>query len=186
MNYTAFLRWICYTQNHMKVNIEDIKQKALPILKEAGVTRSSLFGSYVRGEQREDSDIDMLVDLPEGLSLFDIVEIKYKLEDALGKKVDLVQYDTIKPRLREYILSEQVPILDSLSVRDLAILVGVSESGVSHQLRELKDKHLVKAKRDKNTMYYSTAYEHLQNLLKEAEYYADHVKHDIPDHPKEK
>ena len=83
----------------------------MPILKEAGVTRSSLFGSYVRGEQREDSDIDILVDLPKGLRLFDIAEIQYKLEDALGKKVDLIQYDTIKPRLKQYILSEQVSIL---------------------------------------------------------------------------
>lgn len=48
----------------MKVNVDEIKQKALPILKEAGVTRSSLFGSYVRGEQTNDSDIDILVEEP--------------------------------------------------------------------------------------------------------------------------
>ena len=94
-----------------QANLDQIKKKAIPILKEAGVTRSSLFGSYVRGDNRKDSDIDILVDLPKGLSLFDVVELQYKLEEALGKKVDLVQYNTIKPRLREYILSEQVRIL---------------------------------------------------------------------------
>ena len=92
-------------------DIAKIKEKAIPILKEAGVTRSAIFGSYVRGEQREDSDIDLLVDFPDGLSLFDVAEIKYKLEDALGKKVDLVAFDRIKPRLKPYILSEQMPIL---------------------------------------------------------------------------
>ena len=47
-----------------KANLDEIRNKALPIPKEAGVTRSSLFGSFVRGENREDSDIDILVDFP--------------------------------------------------------------------------------------------------------------------------
>ncbi len=94
-----------------KLTIDQIKEKAVPILKEAGVTRSSLFGSYVRGEQEEISDIDLLVDFPKGKSLFDFVAVKLKLEDALGKKVDLVEYDLIKPRLKKYILPEQVSIL---------------------------------------------------------------------------
>ncbi len=91
--------------------IEEIKKKIIPVLKEAGVTRSSLFGSYVRGEQTEKSDVDILVDFPEGYSLFDVVDLQHKLEDALGKSVDLVGYDTIKPRLKQYILPEQVQIL---------------------------------------------------------------------------
>ena len=95
----------------MQNTIIEIKQKAIPILKDAGITRSSIFGSYVRGEQREDSDIDLLVEFPDGLSLFDVAEIKYKLEDALGKKVDLVDFNRIKPRLKSYILSEQMPLL---------------------------------------------------------------------------
>lgn len=95
----------------MDTSLDEIKNKAVPILKDAGVTRSFLFGSYVRGTQRKDSDVDLLVDLPKGLSLFDVAEIKYKLEDALGKKVDLVDYHRIKPRLKPYILSEHVQIL---------------------------------------------------------------------------
>jgi hypothetical protein len=95
----------------MNPTLEEIKEKALPILKEAGVTRSSIFGSYVRGEQKSDSDIDILVDLPKSKSLFDFVGLQLELEDVLNKKVDLVEYVTIKPRLRQYILSEQVMIL---------------------------------------------------------------------------
>ena len=95
----------------MENTIIEIKQKAAPILKESGIIRSSIFGSYVRGEQTEDSDIDLLVEYPKGLSLFDMAEIKYKLEDALGKNVDLVDFNRIKPRLKPCILSEQRPIL---------------------------------------------------------------------------
>ena len=95
----------------MKAYLEDIKTKALPILKEAGVTRSSLFGSYIRGENKKGSDIDILVDLPSDKSLFDVIDLKLKLEDTLGKPVDILEYDAIKPQLKRYILSKQVQIL---------------------------------------------------------------------------
>lgn len=70
-----------------------------------------------------------------------------------------------------------------MCVRDLAILIGISESGISHQLSHLKELKLVKARRDGNVMYYSLSYAHLVGMLREAEEYADHVKQDIPDHP---
>jgi len=95
----------------MKLNIDQIKRKIQPILKEAGVTRSAVFGSYVRGEAKENSDIDILVEIPRGTGLFAFVGLKHDLEDALHKKVDLVTYDSIHPRLRDRILKEQVPII---------------------------------------------------------------------------
>lgn len=72
-----------------------------------------------------------------------------------------------------------------LCVRDLAILIGISESGISHQLSHLKELKLVKARRDGNIMYYSLSYTHLVELLKEAEDYADHVERNLPDHKHE-
>lgn len=75
------------------------------------MTRSSLFGSVVRGEARDNSDIDMLVDVPRGTGLFEFVGLKHKLEEALKKKVDLVTFDALHPRLRARILQEQQPIL---------------------------------------------------------------------------
>lgn len=95
----------------MKANLEEIKDKAIPILKEAGVTRSSLFGSYVRGENKEKSDVDFLVDLPRGKTLFDLVELQMKIEEALGKKIDIVTFRSLHPLLRDRILAEQVRIL---------------------------------------------------------------------------
>ncbi|HWY79535.1 MAG TPA: metalloregulator ArsR/SmtB family transcription factor [Candidatus Sulfotelmatobacter sp.] len=70
-----------------------------------------------------------------------------------------------------------------LSVRDIAIIAEISESATSHQLAYLKERHLVKAKREGVVMYYTISYQHLHNLLREAEEYADHVKNKIPDHP---
>lgn len=91
--------------------LNQIKEKALPILQEAGVTRSAIFGSYVRGEEKSDSDIDMLVDFPRGKGLFEFVGLVQQLEEALGKKVDLVTYKSLHPLLKDRILAEQVQIL---------------------------------------------------------------------------
>ncbi len=95
----------------MKIDIEEIKRKILPILQRYGVKRIGLFGSCVRGEMREDSDIDILVEIEKDISLLDFIGIKLEIEETLGRKVDLVEYCTIKPLLRDRILKEQVVVL---------------------------------------------------------------------------
>jgi len=70
-----------------------------------------------------------------------------------------------------------------LCVRDLALVTRVSESAVSHQLRVLRDRRLVKPRRDGNVIYYAVDDAHLATLFREAEYHADHVRQHIPDHP---
>ncbi len=88
-----------------------IKNKTLPILKAAGVKRSSVFGSYARGEATAKSDIDVLVELPSGKSLLDLVRLERKLTQALNKKVDLLTYNSLSPLLKNSILQEQLEIL---------------------------------------------------------------------------
>jgi len=95
----------------MNRNIKKIKQKILPILQDYGVKKVGLFGSCVRGKMKEGSDIDILVEIKKDISLLDFVGLKQKIEEVLGSKVDLVEYNTIKPLLREKILKEQVVIL---------------------------------------------------------------------------
>ena len=95
----------------MRTHIEKIKQKILPILQRYGVKRAGLFGSFVRRETREGSDVDILVEIDKDISLLDFVGLKLEIEEALGEKVDLVEYRTIKPLLQERILNEQVEIL---------------------------------------------------------------------------
>ncbi len=92
-------------------NIEKIKEKILPILKKHNIKKAGIFGSYVRGEQKKDSDIDILVEIQEDISLIDFVGIKHEIEDAIGKKVDLVEYDTIKPMLKKDILKQEIAII---------------------------------------------------------------------------
>lgn len=91
--------------------LEDIKEKALPILREADVKKAAIFGSYARGDNTEDSDLDILVDLPRGKTLLDLVHLKYTLEDTLHKKVDVVEYEGLRGRIKDYILKYQYPIL---------------------------------------------------------------------------
>ena len=74
-------------------------------------------------------------------------------------------------------------IQQPLCVRDLAILVGVSESAVSHQLRFLRDRRLVKTRREGNIIYYAVDDHHVAALFKEADYHIDHVRQALPDHP---
>ena len=80
-------------------------------LRKHGVIRAGIFGSYARGDQKENSDVDILVKTKKGISLYDFAGIKIAAEEVLGKKVDLVEYSLIKPRLRGQILKEEVRIL---------------------------------------------------------------------------
>ncbi len=96
----------------MGQDIKIIQEKILPILKKHGVLRSSIFGSVARGEVDENSDVDILVDVPRGTSLFDLVGLRDSLQAALGKKVDIGTYRSIKPMLKDRILNEQIQIYE--------------------------------------------------------------------------
>jgi len=81
------------------------------IFKEYGVKKAAVFGSYARGEQKKKSDIDFLVEMEDGRSLMDLGGLSVDLEELFGKKVDLVEYECIHPKLKKQILTEQVVIL---------------------------------------------------------------------------
>lgn len=96
--------------------IEQIKKKLeelKPSLKdEFKVKNIGIFGSYLRGEEKEGSDIDILVEFDESaaLSLLDFVGLENYLSEVLGGKVDLVEKSTLKPRIGKHILEEVVNI----------------------------------------------------------------------------
>ena len=83
-----------------------IRPIILGIAREYGATNIRIFGSFARGEQRRGSDIDLLVDLPEGMSLLDLSGLKLDLEDALRREVDVVPARSVKPSLRDVIFAE--------------------------------------------------------------------------------
>lgn len=67
-----------------------------------------LFGSYVRGEQKDTSDVDVLVSFLEGATLFDLVGLANFLEEELKLKVDIVPIDTIRKEIEEQVLKDAV------------------------------------------------------------------------------
>jgi len=95
----------------MNKEIEQISLKIRPILEKQKVIGAGIFGSYARGEQKEKSDVDILVKIEENASLLDILKLRVILEKLLEKKVDLVEYDSIIPELRNNILREEIKII---------------------------------------------------------------------------
>lgn len=96
--------------------LPEIKQILLdqkPYLAERyGVTVIGVFGSYVRNQQRADSDIDILIELedPPRISLIGLVELEYYLSDLIGVKADVAIKKNLRKRIGKRILSEVVPV----------------------------------------------------------------------------
>jgi len=74
-------------------------------IRSLGVRRIGVFGSFARGDEHEESDIDILIEFEEGGRSFDTyMDLKFFLEDLFGRRVDLVDRDAIKPALAPHIL----------------------------------------------------------------------------------
>jgi len=76
-------------------------------IKKYGVKRIGLFGSFIQNEQKETSDVDILVEFEKGMKTFDnYMELKFFLEKLLGCKVDLVIADALKPQIKPHVMRE--------------------------------------------------------------------------------
>ena len=82
------------------------RDQILALAAARGAQRLRIFGSVARGEDHEGSDIDLLIDMPAGTSLLQIVGLQHDIEDALGMRVDLCTERELHPSLRTRILSE--------------------------------------------------------------------------------
>lgn len=89
------------------MQLTTIQQATIPILLSFGVKKAALFGSTARNENTKNSDIDLLVQLGKKMSLFEFIDMKQKLQEVLKSKVDVVQYDKIKPSLKSFILRDE-------------------------------------------------------------------------------
>jgi len=96
------------------MGIKDLLQKKrdeiLRIAAKHGARNVRVFGSIVRGEADEESDIDLLVEMEPDRSLLDHAALWLELQETLGRKVDVVSDRGIKPRIRDRILREAVPL----------------------------------------------------------------------------
>lgn len=87
--------------------IELLKSREGDIKEKYGVKSIGIFGSYARGEEKEGSDVDILVQFLAGAKTFDrFMDLKFFLEDLFGKKVDLVTVEALRPQLKEDILKD--------------------------------------------------------------------------------
>ncbi len=92
-------------------DLAELLHQHLPELqKRFGVKSMGIFGSYVRGEQRTDSDLDILVDYNKLPSLFEFIRLEDYLSQLAGVEVDLVMEDGLKPRIGERILQEVIRV----------------------------------------------------------------------------
>ncbi len=87
-----------------------IKPEIVRILKHYGIKKAGIFGSYARGDQKKSSDVDILVEPKKGMG-YEFFGLAMELEEKLGKKVDLISYNSISPYLKEYILKDEVRII---------------------------------------------------------------------------
>jgi uncharacterized protein len=94
----------------LKKMLELLHQQVPMLAERYGIERLEVFGSYVREEQKKDSDLDVLVTFREAPSLLTYIAIENYLSDLLGVKVDLVMKDSLKPKIGQQILREAVPV----------------------------------------------------------------------------
>lgn len=87
-----------------------IREKMPELQSEYHVRNLEIFGSYLRGEQKKRSDLDILVEFEETVDLFKFMELEAFLSKLLGVKVDLVMKETLKSRIKERILKEAIPV----------------------------------------------------------------------------
>ncbi len=99
------------TKKEIKKNMaEELKLKIIKILKKNKIKKAGIFGSYARGEQKKNSDIDIIIEPAKGMGL-EFIGVKLELEDKLGRKIDLVTYKGIHPFLKKKVLNEEIKII---------------------------------------------------------------------------
>jgi len=92
------------------VAIQEVREDIRRIASAHGADNVRVFGSTARGEQGTISDLDLLVDMAEGRSLFDLIALSNDLEESLGVEVDVVTEASLSPYIRDRVLGEAVPL----------------------------------------------------------------------------
>lgn len=79
-------------------------------LRDKGIRRAAVFGSFARDEETPESDIDLLIEI-DGVTLYDILNMEAELEQMTHRKIDLVDFRAVKPLLKKYIFAHTIPLL---------------------------------------------------------------------------
>lgn len=90
--------------------IKKLKENMPTLREKYSVKNLEVFGSYIYGQQKKKSDLDILVEFSKTIDLFKYIELENYLSEKIGIKVDLVMKDTLKPRIKNRILKEAIPV----------------------------------------------------------------------------
>ena len=101
---------ILYNHPMKESSLREKRQQILALAEKYGARNVRVFGSVARGDARPDSDIDFLVELEPGRSLFDLGGLLYELQSLLGVEVDVVTEKGLRARIRERVLQEAIPL----------------------------------------------------------------------------
>ena len=91
------------------MELNELKTRIQKILKKYGIVKAGIFGSYARGEQKKNSDVDILIEFNE--SLLKLVKLEREIAEDLKVKVDIITYKGINPLLKKRILNEEIKII---------------------------------------------------------------------------
>ncbi|MHB8361591.1 MAG: nucleotidyltransferase family protein [Thermoplasmataceae archaeon] len=90
---------------------EEVIQRITRILNKFKIKKASIFGSRAKGTYNDRSDIDLIVEFPDGCGLMDLISLKEEIENETGIKADILTFSSINIHLKENILKEQVRII---------------------------------------------------------------------------
>ena len=88
-----------------------MKEIIIGVLKKYPIKKASLFGSFARNEANADSDIDILIEPAQPITLFDVLRLEKELSDATARKIDILEFSAIKLSIRDNILKDAITLL---------------------------------------------------------------------------
>jgi hypothetical protein len=93
------------------LTLKEIKEKIYPVLSQYGIAKAEIYGSFVRAQQNEDSDLDIIIEFDKNSTktLFDLIAVKQRLEEVLGMEVDITTPNGISPLINDKIQKEKMP-----------------------------------------------------------------------------
>jgi hypothetical protein len=91
--------------------LEDYKKILLPVLNRYLVKRAAIFGSFAKDNAKNDSDLDLLIEPEAGFTIFKMLQLEEEIAALIDRKVDIVEYQALKPSIRNEVLASSVNIL---------------------------------------------------------------------------
>ena len=91
--------------------LEQYQNAIIPVLKRHLIKRAAIFGSFAKGDNNENSDIDLLIEPGTGFTFFSLLNLEEEISQLLNRKVDLIEYSAIKPSIKEEVLLSAITIL---------------------------------------------------------------------------